>query len=563
MKKWNTARVGIVLLTFIALYLLVISKLFYWQIVESETLKKIGRDQSSESIAIEAERGEILASDNYPLVANKYSYLVYANPRVIKNKEEYSKKLSEALRIDKATISAELAKDKYWIRIAASINEKEKEQIESLKLKGLGFQQQNLRYYPEASMSAQVIGFLGKDKEGNPRGYFGLEGYYNRQLEGRRGSMYVIKDALGNTILNDIREERKIDGRKLVVNIDRTVQYIADKRLKEGIERYAAEGGTVVIMEPQTGKILAMSSFPRFDPQKYWEFETGSYKNPAISSLYEPGSTFKVLIMSAALDLGLIKPDTRCNTCEGPVSIGGYKIKTWNDTYYPNTSMIDVLKNSDNTGMVFIGNKLGKDNLLLYLKKFGVDKLTDVDLQGEVGGSFRKTDSWYPIDLATATFGQGISVTPLGLVTAVNAIANGGNLMKPYIVSQVITEDGREIPIKPQVKRRIFKESTTKVMTWMMVNTVEKGEAQWVKLKNYKVAGKTGTAQIPVAGHYDPTQTNASFVGFFPAENPKITMLVVVNKPKTAIYGAETAAPIFFNIAKDVINYYNIPPVNE
>lgn len=551
-------RLLISLCLFIGLYFLIIGKLFYWQVARAQDLREIGRNQSSDRLPIQAKRGEILASDSFPLATNKISYLLYANPKVVDDKGKYARLLSPILEMEEASISARLEKDLFWVNVASQLPDTKKREIENLKLEGLGFQEQSDRYYPEASMAAQLVGFLGKDKNGSNHGFFGLEGYYNAQMQGRDGSLYVVKDALGHPVVNDIREEKKIDGRSITLSIDRTIQYILDKRLKEGVMKYEAEGGTLIAIDTKTGKILGMSSVPNFDPQIYYEFPQTSLKNPAISDLYEPGSTFKPLVVAAAIDLGLVKPDTKCTICDGPVPIGEYNIKTWNSKYYPNSTITEVIQHSDNTGMVFIGRKLGKENLLSYIERFGIGDTTGIDLQGEVTGQLR--ESWSEVDLATATFGQGISITPLQLVTAINSIANGGMLMKPYVVEKITQPDGKVIPINPEEKKRVIKESTAKVMTWIMVNAVEKGEAQWVKIPGYSIAGKTGTAQIPVAGHYNPNETITSFVGFFPAEDPKVTMLAVVHKPKTSIYGAETAAPIFFSAARDIIAYYGIPP---
>lgn len=560
MHSIKTAKVRLLttLAIFVILYLLIIGKLFYWQIVRAEDLRTIGINQSSDKLAIQAKRGDILTSDGFPLATNKVSYLLYANPKVVSDMSEYSKKLSLILEMDEASISARLSQDLFWVNLAMKVSDTKKRQIENLKLPGLGFQEQNDRYYPEASMAAQLVGFLGKDKAGSNHGFFGLEGYYNAQMQGRDGSLYVVKDALGHPVVNDIREEKKIDGRSITLSIDRTIQYILQKRLKEGVLKYEAEGGSIIAMDTKTGKILGMSSMPNFDPQTYYDFPQTSLKNPIITDLYEPGSTFKVLVMASAIDLGLVKPDTKCSACSGPVSIGEYDISTWNKKYFGNPTMTEVIQHSDNTGMVFVGKKLGQKNLLSYFNRFGVDDYTGIDLQGEVNGGLRS--EWREIDLATATFGQGISITPIQLLAGVNAIANKGNLMQPYVVTKITQEDGREIEIKPKTVRKVIKDSTATAMTWIMVNAVEKGEAQWTKLPGYSIAGKTGTAQIPVAGHYNPNETIASFIGFFPAEEPKITMLVVVHKPKTSIYGADTAAPIFFNSARDIVNYLGIPP---
>jgi cell division protein FtsI/penicillin-binding protein 2 len=264
--------------------------------------------------------------------------------------------------------------------------------------------------------------------------------------------------------------------------------------------------------------------------------------------------------MSAALNSKLITPDTKCNACAGPVSVGGYDLETWDNKYFPNTNMIDVIQHSDNTGMVFVAQKLGLDGMINYLGKFGIGDYTGIDLQGEVSAVLKPKNEWYAVDLATTGFGQGISVTPIEILDATAAIANDGVRMEPQVVSAVEDNVGNRTKIQPKVLDTPIDSQTAKVMSEIMVNAVNKGEASWVRLKGYSIAGKTGTASIPVSGHYDPNQTIASFVGFAPSNNPKFVMLVILNRPTSSIYGAETAAPIFFDIAKSLLGYYGIPP---
>jgi cell division protein FtsI/penicillin-binding protein 2 len=555
----TVGRFGIVMLAIAVAYGFLAVKLFYWQVLSSEYLRDLGRRQSSQTIKIEAERGEIKAADNFPLATNKISYTLYSNPRAIPDKDKYAKKISQILLIDEASISAKLSQDLFYTKLASGLDLSSKKEIEKLNLENIGFDREYSRFYPEASMAAHLVGFVGKDDMGNNKGYFGIEGKYDNQLAGRDGARHVLRDALGNPIINDIRTDEKINGRSVKLTIDRTIQYSSDNRLKDGVKKYNADGGSVIVLDSKTGAVLGMSSYPKFDPEKYYESESSIYINPVLSSLYEPGSTFKVLVMAMALDMGIVTPETRCNICAGPVEIGEYSIRTWNNKYRPDTSMNDVIVHSDNTGMVFVGKKIGVKKMISYLKKFGIGNPTGIDLQGEATGIIRDENSWYPIDLATSSFGQGISLTPIQLAAAVNSIASGGLLMQPYVVSQIQTEDGRNINIKPKVLNRTVSNAAAKTVTSMMVNAVEAGEAKWTKINNYKIAGKTGTAQIPVAGHYDPNHTIASFVGFFPPRDPKVTMLVLVDHPRTSIYGSETAAPIFFNIARDIIKYYDLP----
>lgn len=542
-------------------FFLVTLRLFYWQVVRADEMGRLGQQQYAASSEQTIVRGEIQTSDNFPIATNKLSYLAYINPKQIGDKEKVSQVLASVLDMDGATISARLAQDKFWVPLAQNLSIDKKIDVETLAIPGVGFQEQSLRFYPEGSLSAHMIGFVGKDSLGDAKGYFGLEGYYDRQLRGKPGTSTVIRDAFGKPILaKTVRPAKGTDGRTLTLSIDRAIQFIVEHKLKVGVEKYGAAGGMVGVMDPKTGNILAMSSFPSFDPGTYTDFPPEYYKNPFISNTFEPGSTFKSLVMSAALDAKVVKPQTPCPICAGPVSVGGYDIKTWNDKYQANESMIDVIKNSDNTGMVFVGKALGFDRFLSYLNAFGIGQLTGIDLQGEVGPSMKSPDLWYPIDVATATFGQGITVTPIELLDAFAAIANAGKRMEPHVVSQITTADNETVTIAPKVLATPISEEASKVMTEILVNAVNKGESKWTRLKGYRIAGKTGTAQIPIAGHYDATKTIASFIGFAPADDPKFVMLVIVDRPTTSIYGAETAAPIFMDIARDILMHDNIAP---
>ncbi len=554
-------RYRFTLLVFLFLFSLIVSRLFYWQVVRAQELSAMGQAQYDMQVMMTAQRGEIRTSDGFAIAANKLAYLVYANPKEVKDKEKEAQELEKLLDIKSATISALLSKDKFWVPLKTYIPNDLKEKIESKKLPGIGFQEQSLRMYPEASTAAKIIGFVGKNDQGADKGYFGLEGYYDLQLRGKDGVAIITKDARGKPILANMSDKNvKVDGRNLQLHVDRSIQFMLDEELKKGISQYGAAGGMAAIIDPKTGGVLAMSAFPTYDPREYQKFSDKEYSNQVISYAYEPGSTFKPLIMASALDAGLVKPDTACTICSGPVRIGEYEIKTWNEKYNANATMTDVIVHSDNTGMVFTGRLLGLDRMIRYMESFGVGSPTGIDLQGEVYPSLRARDSWYEIDQATATFGQGLMVTPIQLLTAFTAIANEGKRMEPHIVDSIETPDGNVITIPPKILSKPISPQSAKVITEMMVKAVDLGEAKFAKPQGYRIAGKTGTAQIPVAGHYDPKNTIASFIGFAPADDPKFVMLVVVDRPKSSIYGAETAAPIFFRVAKNILTYYNIPP---
>lgn len=556
-----TVRLRFLLLLNIFFFCIIIARLFYWQIIKADELSYLGKSQYGTFIKLLPKRGEIKTSDGFPIATNKLSYLIFINPKEVKDKNNTIQKLNSFLETDKASVSAALSLDRLWVPIKSKVSLETKETIEKLNLPGVGFEQEFNRFYPEASMAAQLIGFVGKDQFGEDKGYFGVEGYYDRQLKGKSGIAIQVHDAFGRPILSRMNDNSgAINGRSLVLSINRSIQFLVEKKLKEGIKKYGASGGMVGIINPKTGEIIAMASFPSFDQRNYQEYPEELYKNPFISNIFEPGSTFKSLVMSAAFDAKVVKPETKCPICEGPITIEDYEVKTWNNKYIKNINMIDTIKYSDNTGMVFVAKSLELDRMLTYFSKFGIGKLTGIDLQGEIMPMVKSKSKWYPIDLATASFGQGISVTPIELLSGFAAIANTGRRMKPYIVSQIETDDGQIIKIEPKILEQVISEEAAKIMSEVLVNAVDQGEAKWAKPKGYRIAGKTGTAQIPIAGHYDPNKTIASFIGFAPADNPKFAMLVIIDRPTTSIYGSETAAPIFFDIAKNMFTYYKITP---
>jgi len=556
--KW---RYPLIFIFLVLLFVLIIARLFYWQVVKAEMLSGLAQDQYGGLIRIEPERGEVRTSDGFPIVANKVSYLLYLNPTQIKDKNQEVQVLASLLDMPKASVSAQILPDRLWVKIKSGISASDKGEIEKIKLPGVGFEEHYTRFYPEASIAAQLIGFVGKNQEGQDMGYVGLEGFYNRLLSGKVGYLMESTDALGKPII--LSRKPTIggsNGSNLLLSVDRSIQFLAEQKLKDGIEKYGAAGGMIGIIDPETGNILAMASSPSFAPQEYWKYDESLYSNPFITNTYEPGSVLKPLVMAGALDAGLITPQTECDICGGPVSVSGYDLHTWNDKYYKNTNMIEVIQHSDNTGMVFVALKLGADRMIDYLTKFGFGQATGIDLQGETTPSLKSRSAWYDVDLATTGFGQGISVTPIELLTAFSALANNGKMMQPKVVTAFENASGEITKVPSVVKGQPISEKTAKVMTEILVNAVEKGEAQWTKLPGYRIAGKTGTASIPVKGHYDPNSTIASFIGFGPVDKPKFVMLVILEKPTTSIYAADTAAPLFFDVARNLLNYYGIPP---
>lgn len=568
-------RLKILSLVILLAFLGLTSKLFYWQIIKGKQLSLLTKAQREWGRVLSAPRGNILSSDGSWLAARDTSWLVFASkpdledsidsiadklaPFLVEEDEERGGRellLEEAGRL-KNLLSR---KESVWIPLKRGVEEEVKRNIESLGIEGIGFEPEEARIYPESSSSAHLLGFVGKNESGDDVGYFGLEGYYDMTLSGKPGFISQEFDARGTPILLQESEEvEAINGVDLLTHIDKSIQRRLEKKLEEGMERYGAVGGTAIIMNPKDGGILAMASFPSFDPANYSEYGDIFFKNPAISDIFEPGSIFKVLVMAAGLDSGAVDLDTKCDICDGPLKVDKYTIETWNKEYREDSSITDIIVHSDNVGMAFVGQKLGADTLFDYLDAFGMGKKTGVDLQGEVSGLVREKGTWNVVDLATASFGQGVSITPVQMVSAVSAIANGGMLYAPQVVDKLIGENWQE-DIKPLEKGRVLSEKSAMQITAMMAEAAESGEAKWTYKRGFKVAGKTGTAQIPIAGHYDEEKTIASFVGFAPFDDPKFVMLVMLKEPATSPWASETAAPLWYSIAEDLFVYFRIQP---
>jgi len=584
-------------LLFFSVFLLITFRLFYWQVKKQEEFKIKADSQRTFSEKIPGKRGEIYTKEKSPLVLNKTPYLAYANLPEIKDKPEIIAKALSEILVKKddlrdldftASISAyqediepyekrllektkELKerlsqKNLVWVVLSQKVSKEKKEKIKALGFSGIGFEEVEDRDYPEASTAAHISGFLGKNINGEDIGYFGLEGYYDRELKGQEGGIFGERDVFGIPILiGRFFKRTPRDGHSLILNLDLSIQKMVEKELKDGILKYQASGGTVIVLNPKNGRVLAMVSFPVYNPAAWQDYKESSYKNPAIADSFEPGSILKPLIMSMAINEGKVKPTTRCDKCAGSRVIGGHTIRTFDNKYHPNLTMTEVLEYSDNIGMTFVGETLGIKKLYNYLDKFGFGKLTGIDLQEEAVGELRKPEDWYEIDKATVSFGQGIAVTGIQMVQAMATLANGGKIYQPYVVSQIETKGEKIINIKPKFERQVLNSKTAKVLTEMLVSTCEKSPLHFAReripeLKNYRIAAKSGTAQIPIAGKYIEGKTIGSVIGFAPADNPQFLVLVKLNEPQANPWGANTAGPIFFKIMRGLLIYYGISP---
>ena len=585
----STKRLIFLQAAFFLFAAVIIGRLFYWQVVSHEDFLAEAKTQIEDTVQIGAKRGKILAADGSVLASNQKSYLVYALlPEVKKLKkkdetfDEFVERLTEKLAgplarenfIGKENVSSsekDAAREEIeeniafqlrlqkliWVPIAKKIGDDTKKKIEDLNIKGIGFEEDSKRFYPEGNLAANLLGFVGKDEAGNDKGYFGLEGYYSSKLRGRSGTLIQEVDAFGKPILaSDPEGLGAVDGSDLLTTIDRTTQYILDKKLEEGVARFGAKSGAAIVLDSETSALLAISSFPTFNLLDPTDSSSKNYKNLGISEVYEPGSTYKSITFSSALDSGAVSIDTRC-PCKGPIHASGYEVQTVDNKYYPNSTITDILQHSDNVGAAFAARKMGADLFLNYIKNFGFGTPTGIDLQGEEAGILKERKNWSEIELVTAAFGQGLSVTSLQMVNAIAAIANDGQMMKPYVVQKIIGPKG-EVEFQPKKVRQVIKSSSAKIMKQLLLAAVEGGEAKDIIPHGYRVGGKTGTAQVPIAGQYS-TKTVATFVGFGPVEEPRFAMIVVLFEPSASIWASETAEPLFFEIVKELYPYWGIP----
>lgn len=451
--------------------------------------------------------------------------------------------------------------------IRSKVDEAELKLIKNIEDKGLGYMAETHRYYPENNIGAHIVGFVGHTGD-DRRGQYGLEGFFDQELSGERGSLRMERAAGGQSIIiNDREHNRPLDGSDLVLTINRSIQFTACSKLNEAALRHEADGGSVVVMEPATGAILAMCAWPDYDPNNYGQAEDISvFNNPGIFFDYEPGSIFKVITMAAAINEGKVTPQSTYFD-KGFVMVEGWPKPIRNSDFeaqggYGTVDMTTVLEKSLNTGAIYAMQKIGAPAFARYVVDFGFGERTGVELKSEVPGNIAslKRKTIRPVEAATASFGQGFTATPLQIAAAFSAIANGGILMKPYLVGEIITPTGQKIKTQPQAIRRVISERTALIVSGMAVRVVEDGHAARAAVSGYYIGGKTGTAQVSEGsgGGYG-SRTIHSFVGFGPVEDPKFVMLVQLDHPKDVRYAVASAAPLFGEIAEFILDYYEVP----
>lgn len=604
-NSFHPSRLIFLKYLFLISFLVLIFRLYSIQIEAHGRFSAIAEKQHWIGKEIPAKRGEILSSDGYALATNVPAYLVFADPREVKEveltagrlveiigyesevkEEDYSvEELKLKLEEERKKHLEEMVellnqKDLLYIPIAYKQSEEVKLKITEVHLQGIYFEKDYKRSYPEGKMTSHVLGFVGKNDRGEDQGYYGIEGYFNGELKGIAGRVALEKDAVGRPIpVGNYLPVGSDDGRDVVLTISRELQYLIEKKLEEGVKKYDAQDGTVILMEPQTGKILAMASYPNYNPGS-WQDWTKDYSgksgeelsdeekqmkkygkkifpNLGIADVYEPGSIFKPITMSIALEEKKITEETLIES--GRFPLAGYTIQTWNDKYFGQSTPAEILQHSDNTAMARVSQLIGIDPFYQYLEQYGFGQDTGIFLEDEDSSWLRSKQEWLNIDLATAAFGQGISVTPIQMMQAYTAFINDGKMVTPYVVEKIITKD-TTLELATVKEQQVISPETAKKIVDMLVSVVEKGEFKFAVLPGYKIAGKTGTAQIAVNGVYDAHQTNCTFIGFAPAAEPKFLMLVKLTRPTASTYSAETAVPLWMNIAKELFVYFGVAP---
>ncbi len=561
-------RIGVIASVFGLAFFSLISMLFQRQVIQYRHYSEMAQQQHINSQVVPAQRGKILVEDSdselYPLGTNVTLFALTVVPAQIKRPELVASKLMPFLSgagIEESDLITKLSsKSKYLPPLKRKIEEKEAQAIADLDLTGVYLTPELYRYYPETTMAAQALGFVNRDGKGQ----YGVEGYLDKQLGGKAGLLEAEQDVFGQQIA--LGKRQNVDpenGLDVVLTLDRAIQYQVEKALKEAVETHKADKGSVIVMDPKTGKILAMAQYPNFDPNNYNTSELELFNNMNTSQVYEPGSVFKVITMAAGIDAGVVAPSTTY-TDPGEVKISDRTIKNSDKVSHGVQTMTQVLEKSLNTGAIFVVQKLGKTAFRKYLEQFGFLAPTGVEIAGEVAAQVKTLRNWGDVDLATMSFGQGIAVTPIQMLAAVGAIANDGKLLQPHIVDRILYPSGA-VSIGPDVKGQAISAQTAQLLSAMMVGVVERGHGTKAGVKGYYIAGKTGTAQIPnpKSGGYIAEgvgSTIGTFVGFGPVENPKFVMITRIDRPKDVVYAESSAAPLFGKIAKFLLDYWRIPP---
>ena len=550
------ARLRLLFALFAVASLILSGRLAYWQTFGRSELLARATDQVRSDLVVAAHRGVIRDRNGAILATTVELRSLYAIPKRIPDHALAARDLGVLLGRDPAPIQAAFDSGREWLYVQRWLPEETARAIEALGIPGLGFQNEPKRLYPNDSIGAAVLGFVNDNGEG----INGIEGYYDSILRGTDGRLVVERDPANRDLAVGLREAvAPRNGADLTLTIDLVAQTAAERELGAAMKKEHATSGSIVILDPTDGSVRAIASAPTYDPSAVRLADPESLRDRAIAWPYEPGSTLKAMTISAAINEHLVKPTDSYNDV-GYAIVGGRRLNNALDKAYGPTTVSQILQRSLNAGAAWVGQKLGAQRLAEYFQRFGFGRPTGIDLAGEVSGTVRPLAEWYPVDVGTASFGQGMSVTPLQLAVAYAAIANGGTLYRPYVVAVRRDADG-EHRTAPVAVRQVVTAETAATLRGMLLATVDDGIAHNAAIPGFSVAGKTGTAQIAGPdGRYLDNLYVSSFAGIFPAENPRYVFLVVLEKPDSRLYGTVTATDVFKGVAQDILRYARIQP---
>ena len=569
MKKRNNKnwRINLILIFVLICGAAIISRLFFLQVLDHKMYQSLALGQQVGFTSTMGLRGQIYCGNSQQtkggeasgefksLAINKEEWTISASLSEIEDKSFFAETLSQHIGQAKEEISLKLDEGDSYAVIKKGVIREELEKLKDLDINGLKWEGSLKRYYPQGELASNILGFLG----GEGAGQYGIEGYYEDVLKGTSG---IREEKRGLNSIFSIEEDLSLDGSTIYLTLDYNIQFEAESLLKEAEKKYDIDSGQIIVIKPDTGKILAMAGFPSFDPNEYSKVtDMDIYQNSSIQKLFEPGSIMKPFTMSIALNEGKITPETTYIDT-GTVSLSTETVHNFNNKVYGQQTMTQVLENSINTGAVYAEEQVAHEKYVDYLYKFGFTKRTGIDLQGEV---YSKNESLMgnnvpDINYATSAFGQGIELTPIQIVRGFCSLANGGRLVKPYIVEKIVN-DGEEDYTKPEISNQIISKETISQLTSMLVSVVDNGFNKVAKIPGYYLAGKTGTAQVALTNSkgYETDKTVQSFIGFGPAYNPQFLLLVKLDNPKVSS-SSLSAVPIFKKLAQYIINYWQIPP---
>ena len=562
MAEGPRRRLRLLATLLIGILLVIVAQLAQVQIVHHRFYKEWGEWQGVRTIMMtESPRCMIRDRDGHLLAGNAVLYSVEAAPPYVVDAEAVAAELGPLLHLPTAHIVQSLKSEEMWVQVAAQVSKEVGEQIAKLTLRGIAVEPLWTREYPEGRLASHLLGFCNAEGEC----FYGVEGFHDALLQPEhvewQGPVDLYSEPLP-WVLSPVVLPKP--GTDLVLTLDRTVQALVEEELARSVQEYQAEGGTIIVMNPRTFEILALASLPNYDPGRYINFFSQTplpFGDPAVSQQYEPGSVFKVLTVAAALDAGFVTPETTYLD-PGWIEVGGQVIR--NASYRPDgeRTVTDILVESLNVGAAWLSTQMGPDVFYRYVQAFGIGQPTGVDLAGEISGQLWLPDDyehWHDSNLGTNAFGQGVAVTPLQMITAVATVANDGARLRPRIVAKRIGPDGAVSTFQPVVEAQVISSQAARTLAEMMVRVVEDGVVQ-ARVEGYRIAGKTGTAQIPIPGGYDKDGTITSFVGFGPVPDPQLIILVKLDRPKTSSWASQTAAPAFRRLASRLFVVLGIPP---